>query len=78
MVEQKVVLGATVAVMAENTGQKMTFMLVRAEEANVNAGLLSAQSPLGSALIGSQVGDRVTVEAPAGLQEYTVLKIGDG
>ena len=38
-------------------------------------GLISNESPLGKALIGAKVGDKVSVEAPAGMMEYKVLKI---
>lgn len=78
MSDKKVVLGSTVVVLAEKTGQEASFKIVRAEEADVSAGLLSAQSPLGIALIGSQVGNRVTVEVPAGQQHYTILRIDNG
>lgn len=77
IVEQKIALGKTVVVTAEKTGRKMTFRLVHAEEADINAGLLSEQSPLGSALIGSRVGDCVTVDAPAGKQQFSIVKISD-
>ncbi len=70
----KVALGTTVVVVNEETGREMTFTLVGAEEADVSAGLLSTQSPLGSALIGSHIGDRIAVDAPVGKQEYTILK----
>ena len=40
-----------------------------------NAGKISNESPLGKALIGKKVGDKVEVEAQAGIIEYEVLKI---
>jgi transcription elongation factor GreA len=73
--EGKIVFGATVVVAQERTGRKSRFKIVGSEEADVGSGLLSAQSPFGRALIGAQVGDTVTVEAPAGTQEYTVLEV---
>lgn len=51
------------------------FSLVPAEEANPFIGLLSAESPLGRALQGRSVGDRVAVRAPGGVHEVTVLSV---
>ena len=53
----------------------MEFKIVGATEANSLKGKISNESPLGKALIGAQRGDVVTVEAPAGVIEYTILDI---
>ena len=51
------------------------FSLVRPEEADPFVGLVSADSPLGRALQGHCVGDRVAVRAPGGIHEVTLLSI---
>lgn len=51
------------------------YSLVPAEEADPFMGLVSAESPLGRALQGRSVGDRVAVYAPGGVHEVTVLSI---
>src|SRR5215831_14678943 len=43
-----------------------TFTIVGAAEANPREGKISNESPLGSALLGHKVGDKVKVAAPAG------------
>ena len=48
---------------------------VGATEANSLKGKISNESPLGKALIGAKKGDIVSVEAPAGVIEYTILDI---
>ena len=54
---------------------EMEFKIVGATEANSLKGKISNESPLGKALIGAKKGDVVTVEAPAGIIEYTILDI---
>jgi len=44
-------------------------------EANPLEKKISHESPLGSALVGKKVGDKIEVEAPVGKLTYTVLKI---
>jgi transcription elongation factor GreA len=51
------------------------FSVVRPDEADPFVGLVSADSPLGRALQGRCVGDRVAVRAPGGVHEVTVLSI---
>jgi transcription elongation factor GreA len=43
-----------------------TFIIVGAAEANPKEGKISNESPLGRALLGHKVGDKVKVDAPAG------------
>lgn len=71
----RIVLGATVVLREETTGQPVTYQIVGAEEADVKAGRLSVASPLARALIGKEVGDTATVEAPAGIRRYEVLEV---
>ena len=65
-----------------NVGSKVTlvtggseqdhFIIVGHAEANPLAGKISTESPVGKALLGKQVGDRVQVMAPAGVVTYTI------
>lgn len=52
-----------------------TFYIVGAPEADPLSNKISHESPLGSALLGKKVGDKVEFEAPVGKLIYTVLKI---
>ena len=54
---------------------EVEYKIVGSTEANSLAGKISNESPLGKALIGKKVGDKVEVEAQAGIIEYEVLKI---
>ena len=67
--------GATVQLMDVDAGNKLTYQLVGADEADIKAGLLSVTAPLGRALIGKSVGAFLEVSAPGGVKTYEVLKV---
>ncbi len=75
MSSDKVVFGATVLLSETETGEERRYRLVGADESDPGNGWISVQSPVGRALIGKQVGDLVTVRAPARTIEYEVLEI---
>lgn len=64
-----------VTVKNHNSGETETYTLVSAEEANFKEQKISVKSPIGEALLGSQVGEEVTVDVPAGTLELEVLEI---
>jgi transcription elongation factor GreA len=51
------------------------FHIVGTAEANPREGKISAESPLGRALLGKQAGDRVKLHAPDGAFIYHVLAV---
>ena len=53
-----------------------TFTIVGSAEAAPRDGRISNESPVGAALMGRKKGDKVTVNAPAGPIEYTLVRIG--
>jgi len=69
----KVGLGCKVTVAANGANQ--VFHVVGDWEANPAEMKISHDSPLGKALLGKKVGDKVEVEAPAGTVVYTIKKI---
>lgn len=62
----EVTLGAHVTLCEEGMDEDEMYRVVGAAEANPSEGKISNKSPMGRALIGHKVGDRVTVEAPDG------------
>lgn len=56
-------------------GKKEEFNLVGEWEADPKAKKISHESPLGKALIGRALGEKVEVEAPAGKVIYTIVGI---
>lgn len=72
-VKSTVDLGTSVKVGID--GNQATFHIVGEWEADPKERKISHESPLGKALVGRKIGDKVEVEAPAGKIEYTVLGI---
>ena len=60
----RVSVGVTVTVKDVDKDQKIEYMLVGSTEADPFANKISDTSPLGKAIIGAKVGDRVTVHLP--------------
>jgi transcription elongation factor GreA len=54
------------------TEQTTTYRIVGDDEADVNSGKISYQSPIARALISKEVGDVVVVKAPSGDVEYEI------
>ena len=70
-----VVPGARVTLMEKGADEEEIFMLVGSAEANPSLGKISVESPLGKALLGSKVGDKVKVTAPDGEIVFKVKSI---
>ena len=71
----RVTLGSTVLV-EDETGDRMTFVVVGSAEADPAAGRISNVSPVGRALIGHGAGDEVIVAAPRGEVRYRIVELG--
>ncbi|MGH1362214.1 MAG: transcription elongation factor GreA [Calditrichia bacterium] len=54
---------------------EVKFSLVSPEESDFSKYRISYSSPVGKALLGKEVGDKVEVKVPAGIMKYEVLKI---
>src|ERR1700742_3026439 len=67
--------GRTAEVEDESKGETVTWTLVGSTEANLAEGKLSAESPIGQALMGAAVGATVEVETPRGSKSFTVVKL---
>jgi transcription elongation factor GreA len=72
---RKVRFNSRVKIVNLATGQEHEFKLVGPLEADATRGHLSLASPLGKALTGRAVGDRVHVQTPRGGRIYQVLEI---
>jgi len=70
----KVQFGATVVVCDEQE-QERRYTIVGEDESSPRDGLISWKSPIGSRLLGKEIGDQVSVQAPGGESEFSVLSI---
>ena len=68
-------VGCKVKILDKEYDEELEFKLVGSTEASSLNGLISNESPLGSALIGKKVGNVVTVETQEGVAKYKVLAI---
>ena len=72
--EDEVGMNNTVEVFFEEDGLTEKYKLVTTVRGNSLEGLISTESPLGKALLGHKVDDRVYVEVNAGSGYYVVIK----
>ena len=71
----KVIFGATVVILDENTDKEMTYKIVGEDEADIKQGMISFTSPIARALIGKDEGDAIEFQAPDGLKTYDILEV---
>ncbi|MCE7934388.1 MAG: transcription elongation factor GreA [Chlorobi bacterium CHB2] len=62
----KVYILSTVKVLNRKTNRTTEYLMVSAEESDIEQGKLSVTSPIGKSLMGKTVGDVVEVNVPAG------------
>lgn len=67
--------GRSAEVRDEQKDETNVWTLVGSTEANLAEGRLSAESPIGRALMDTKVGATVEVETPRGSRAFTVLKL---
>ena len=72
-VKDSVIVGSKVVVHID--GEEEEFHIVGTPEADPMLRKISHESPLGSALLGKKIGDKVEIDAPIGKLTYTILKI---
>ena len=65
-------LGDTVTLKGD---KKVKYEITSEEEANPLEGKVSHSSPVGLAVMGKKVGDKITINTPAGTKEYTLEAI---
>lgn len=67
--------GRSAEVLDESKGEAAVWTLVGSTEANLAEGRLSAESPIGRALMDAKVGATVEVETPRGSRSFKVVKL---
>lgn len=68
-------LGSVVTVLEDGETEKETYTIVGSTEADPLEGLISNESPIGSALLGKKKGDEIAVETPGGEIKLKVVEI---
>lgn len=54
---------------------EVEYKLVTSEEADAGKGLISTTSPIGRSLMGKRVGEQVSVQTPAGLRQFEIVRL---
>ncbi len=72
---EKVGIGTTVKLLDMEMDEEMEFRIVGTKEADINSGKMSDESPIGSAILGREVGEEVEVETPSGVIGFKILEI---
>src|SRR5882672_7592477 len=65
-----------VTIKNKKNGASVTYMLVSEEEADLKAGKISTQSPIGKGLLGKKKGETAMIKTPAGQMEFEIVNIG--
>lgn len=73
--ESKVLVHSTVKIKNQNNGVEMTYKLVAQSEADLNAGKISVDSPIGKGLLGKEVGDVAEIKVPNGTVKFEIIEI---
>lgn len=71
----KVVFGATVEVVDEDTEETLTYQIVGEDEADIKLGKISFSSPIARALIGKMQDDVVSVQVPSGERSLEIIEV---
>ena len=71
----RVVFGRTVLLYNLQTDEEIAYQLLGPYESEPENGKISVKSPLGSALIGKEIGDEIRITTPGGIQEFEILEI---
>jgi transcription elongation factor GreA len=67
--------GSRLTVIDVQRDVKIDYKLVSSEEADVEKGLISTNSPIGRALLNRKVGDEIEVATPAGQKQFEVVRL---
>jgi len=73
--DDKIYILTTVVLKDLDFDEILEYRLVSPAEADVAENKISVSSPLGQALLGRKLGERVEVPVPAGMMNYEILEI---
>ena len=71
----KVLALSIVKIKNQANGMEMTYTLVADGEADLAAGKISINSPIGKGLLGKSVGDVAAIQVPNGIINFEILEI---
>ncbi len=75
---KRIVFGATVDLLDEDSDEEVSYQIVGELEADLKQGQISVTSPIARALIGKSEGDSFEFEAPNGTRSYEIVGVRYG
>ncbi|WP_416446246.1 transcription elongation factor GreA [Leeuwenhoekiella sp. A16] len=71
----KALVHSTVKIKNQTNGAEMKYKLVAQSEADLKAGRISVDSPIGKGLLGKKVGEVAEISVPNGTMKFDILEI---
>ena len=71
----KALVLSNVKIKNQGNGMELTYLLVADGEADLAAGKISVNSPIGKGLLGKSVGDIAEIQVPSGVIKFKILEI---
>jgi transcription elongation factor GreA len=71
----KALVLSNVKIKNQANGMELTYLLVADGEADLAAGKISVNSPIGKGLLGKSVGDIAEIQVPNGVIKFEILEI---
>ena len=71
----KALVLSNVKIKNQVNGMELTYLLVADGEADLAAGKISVNSPIGKGLLGKSVGDIAEIQVPSGVIKFEILEI---
>ncbi len=65
-----------VSIRNTKNGMELTYTLVSESEADLKAGKISIESPMGKGLLGKKPGESTSIETPGGSMTFEIVNIG--
>jgi transcription elongation factor GreA len=75
MDNSKALVLSNVKIKNQANGMELTYLLVADGEADLAAGKISVNSPIGKGLLGKSVGDIAEIQVPSGVIKFEILEI---
>ncbi|MBI2026427.1 MAG: transcription elongation factor GreA [Deltaproteobacteria bacterium] len=72
---EKVTFGSTVLIENLDTGEEKKYQIVGKFELNLKENKIPISSPLAKSLIGKQKGEEISLNAPKGVQTFSIVSI---
>ena len=71
----KILVLSKVKIKNQTNGMEMNYTLVADGEADLAAGKISVNSPIGQGLLGKTVGDVAEIKVPSGIMKFDIIEI---